>query len=144
LWSWQYVTKILFHRLAVKRFQSGCINHYQENLLRPLRETKIKTRKMKKLLLSLVSIALLSTVSFSQCIPDGIVFSSQEYIDNFELNYPGCSEIMGYVLISGSDITNLDGLHVLTSIGGDLRIGFNASLTNLNRIQPLDWKILRR
>ena len=57
------------------------------------------------------------------CLPDGITFSTQEQIDNFQTNYPNCSEIEGSVAISGDDITNLNGLNVLTSIGGDLMIG---------------------
>ena len=34
-------------------------------------------------------------------LPDGIVFSTQDQIDNFQTNYPGCTRIDGDVLIQG-------------------------------------------
>lgn len=64
--------------------------------------------------------------SSQSCLPEGITFYSQSEIDSFQYNYPNCTEIEGYVGIGGwydSDIHNLDGLSVLTSIGGGLSIG---------------------
>lgn len=64
---------------------------------------------------------LCSLSLYSQpCLFEGITFSTQEQIDNFQTNYPGCTEIGGGVLIQGNDITNLDGLDVITSISGYL------------------------
>ena len=60
------------------------------------------------------------------CLPEGIAFSTQEEIDNFQVNYPGCTEIEGDVQIHGEDITNLEGLSIVTSIGGDLTVGDNS------------------
>lgn len=54
------------------------------------------------------------------CLPQGITFSTQEQIDNFQTNYPDCTEIEGDVIIEGDEITNLDGLNVLNLIGGFL------------------------
>lgn len=54
------------------------------------------------------------------CLPEGIIFSNQAQIDNFNSNYPDCTEIKGGVLIEGNDISNLDGLSIVTSIGGYL------------------------
>ncbi len=70
------------------------------------------------------------------CLPEGITFTTQEEIDNFQINYPNCTEIEGDVTIgyndgTVSDITNLNGLSVLTSAGGDFRIINNATLTSL-------------
>ncbi len=31
----------------------------------------------------------------SPCLPEGITFTTQAQIDNFQLNYPGCTEIEG-------------------------------------------------
>ncbi len=58
------------------------------------------------------------------CLPEGITFTTQAQIDNFQTNYPNCTEIEGNVGIAGDDITNLNGLNVLTSIGGDMEIGY--------------------
>ena len=84
---------------------------------------------MKKLLL----VTLISFISFTatsqSCLPEGIVFTTQEQIDNFQTDNPGCTEIEGGVNIGtyppNTDITNLNGLNVLTSIGGDLKIILN-------------------
>ena len=80
-----------------------------------------------------------SILEYPHCFPDGIVFSTQEEIDNFPINYPFCSEIEGNVEIEGDDITNLDSLMVLTSIGGELIIKNNdalVSLAGLDSINP--------
>ena len=78
----------------------------------------------------------------SQCLPDGITFSTQAQIDSFQINYPNCSEIEGNVIIIGNDITNLNGLNGLTSIGMDLSIGDffgdgNPRLVNLIGLENL-------
>lgn len=76
---------------------------------------------------------------FGQCLPEGITFSTQEEIDNFQTNHPFCTEIEGGALIGGSvwgnDISNLNGLNVLTSIGG-LTITFT-QITNFNGLENL-------
>jgi len=40
------------------------------------------------------------------CLPDGISFTTQEQIDNFATDYPGCTEILGTVYINGGDGVN--------------------------------------
>ena len=51
---------------------------------------------MKKLILFLALAALCHSIVFSQgCLPEGITFTTQEQIDNFQTNYPGCTEIEG-------------------------------------------------
>ena len=72
------------------------------------------------------------------CLPYGnYYFYTQSEIDNFQTNYPGCTEIEGDVTISGGDITNLNGLSVVTSIGGYLGIYFNSTLTSLAGLEGL-------
>jgi len=83
------------------------------------------------------------TANSQPCLPDGITFSTQEQIDNFQTNYPNCTGIEGDVTINGDDITNLNGLNVLTSIGGDLMFGYsyygnyNPNLTSLTGLEDL-------
>ncbi|MBE0637853.1 MAG: T9SS type A sorting domain-containing protein [Bacteroidales bacterium] len=76
------------------------------------------------------------------CLPEGITFTTQEEIDNFQVNYPGCTEIEGDVYIgdwmSGSSITNLNALGMLTSVDGSLHIGHNPSLTSLIGLDNLN------
>ncbi|MBN2172951.1 MAG: T9SS type A sorting domain-containing protein [Bacteroidales bacterium] len=72
------------------------------------------------------------------CLPEGIIFSTQAEIDSFQINYPGCTEIEGGILIcGGSDITNLNGLHVLTSIGDSLSIRGNDLLNSLDGLDNI-------
>jgi len=96
---------------------------------------------MKKLFVLLIVIVL-TTSGFSQsCLPDGITFHVQADIDSFQVNYPGCTEIEGDVNIGdyggGGNISDLSGLIVLESIGGNLFIRQNASLTNLRGLENI-------
>jgi hypothetical protein len=71
------------------------------------------------------------------CLPEGITFTNQAQIDSFQVNYPGCIEIKGDVYLYESDITSLNGLRVLTAIGGGLYIGSNTGLTSLTGLEGL-------
>ena len=48
-----------------------------------------------------------------------IVLSSRADVDNFSVNYPNCTNLTGGLHISGPDITNLNGLNVLTAVSGN-------------------------
>jgi hypothetical protein len=93
---------------------------------------------MKNICSTLIGL-LIALTSFSQsCLPEGIAFHYQYEIDNFQANYPGCTEIEGDVLIGpGGYIYNLDGLDVLTSIGGGLRLFFNPDLMDITGLQNI-------
>jgi hypothetical protein len=70
-------------------------------------------------------------LKYTPCMPDGITFTSQDEIDNFQTNYPYCSQIGGDVEINGNDITDLNGLNFVTAIGGNLSIINCDNLTSL-------------
>jgi hypothetical protein len=93
---------------------------------------------MKNLTLLFAVVLLFTTSGFSQgCLPEGINLLSQEDIDNFQTNFPGCTEIEGSVYIRGVDITNLSGLIVLESVGGNLDISYCDSLISLNGLNQI-------
>jgi hypothetical protein len=97
---------------------------------------------MKTLALIFVAAATFgSRILLAQgCFPEGFWFETQGQIDNFQTNYPGCTEIEGSVTIYdyySGNITNLAGLSVLTSIGSYLEIGGNSSLTTLTGLDNL-------
>ena len=96
------------------------------------------SRAMKKLS-SIAIILFLCFVSASSqpCLPEGIEFNTQAQIDSFQINHPNCTEIEGHVRICGDDITNLNGLSVLTTIEGFFTIDSNASLINLTGLDNL-------
>jgi len=79
------------------------------------------------------------TVSSQPCLPGGITFTNQAQIDSFQTNYPTCTEIEGDVRIIGDDISNLNGLNVLTSIEGSLIIVLNDILINLTGLENLTY-----
>lgn len=94
------------------------------------------------------------------CLPEGIILNSQEDVNDFASNYPGCTVIEGHVQIGGSvyDLTGLNGVEVfqgdVTVYGSDLTdlYGLNEqvkiegwlsfmeclSLVNLNGLQAID------
>jgi hypothetical protein len=58
------------------------------------------------------------------CLPYGnYYFLTQSEIDSFPSNYPNCTDLEGFVMIT-DDIYNLNGLSAVSSISGDLRIGY--------------------
>lgn len=97
---------------------------------------------MKKVYATLIGLVIWLTGFSQSCLPEGIEFSTQAQIDSFQVNYPNCTQIDGDVTINGEDITNLNGLNVVTSIGGNLFIGTyfyrgNSLLTNLTGLEGL-------
>jgi hypothetical protein len=96
---------------------------------------------MKKFYFLLVALLAINIAMAQGCLPDSITFTTQEQIDNFQTDYPGCTEIEGNVQINGNNIVNLSGLNVLTSIGGNLYIGSedggNQNLTSLTGLENL-------
>jgi hypothetical protein len=92
---------------------------------------------MKKLYILLIALVWMTGAKAQGCLPEGITFTTQEEIDNFQTNYPGCTEIEGYLTISGDFINNLNGLIVLTTIGSSLSILNAGSLPNLTGLNNL-------
>ena len=88
---------------------------------------------------------LYTYISPQSCLPEGITFSTQEEIDNFQSEYPNCIEIEGAVVIGGDkikndDIVNLNVLNILTSIEGHISIKNNnylESLSGLNNVTSI-------
>ncbi len=96
---------------------------------------------MKKSFLTIfVTISVISALISQPCLPDGIILKTQEEIDSFQTDHPNCTEVEGFVSISGDyeDITNLNGLSVLTSIEGELTIS-RTLLENLSGLDNLSY-----
>lgn len=98
---------------------------------------------MKKRTLIIAMVLLSHFFAISQgCLPEGITFTTQAQIDNFQANFPGCTELEVDVHIfsyffQNDKITNLNGLDELNSIGSDLIILSNYSLNNLTGLEGL-------
>lgn len=65
--------------------------------------------------------------------------NSQQEIDSFQDDHPGCTMIDGDLVIEGSDITNLDSLIVITSIEGQLWIKHNPALLSLSGLDSISF-----
>jgi hypothetical protein len=93
---------------------------------------------MKQIFIVVFILMLIQVTAFTQsCLPEGVIFETQAQIDSFQTNYPECREIEGNVTISGSNITNLNGLNMIIAIGQSLDISYNVTLTNLNGLNSL-------
>jgi len=77
------------------------------------------------------------------CIPPGtsLVLNSQQDIDDFSYNYSGCTQLEGNLFIQdmAGDITNLDGLSAITSIGGYIYIRQNHLLTDISGLSNVTF-----
>jgi hypothetical protein len=70
------------------------------------------------------------------CLPFGNYnFTDQAQIDNFSNDFPDCTEIFGNMSITGT-ITNLNGLHNITTIYGNLILS-NLNVSDLNGLDNL-------
>lgn len=84
---------------------------------------------------------------YGQCPPGNtfghIVLANQAAVDAFLINYPNCTDIpedFAVGMTAGNiptDITNLDGLQNVVTVGGDFDIGNNESLTSLSPLANL-------
>lgn len=83
------------------------------------------------------SLLIHTTSSQSPCLPEGISFTTQSQIDSFSINYPGCNEIEGSVYINSQEISSLNGLSQVTSIGGSLKIFYSHQISSLNGLNNL-------
>ena len=88
-------------------------------------------------LIVLMLLNLDSVNAQTSCYPGGINISSQQQIDDFAQNHPSCTEIEGYLYVSGNDITDLSGLAQLKS-AGIVKIFINESLASLNGLDNLE------
>ena len=64
--------------------------------------------------------------------------NTQEQIDSFQVNYPGVTELSSLFIV-GSEITNLEGLSVITTIYNFLTIEQCYNLTSLSGLQNLSY-----
>lgn len=99
---------------------------------------------MKKSILFLFIVAMSRGIAFPQgCLPEGIIFETQEQIDSFQIYYPGCTEIEGDVFIGSEngnyDIMNLQGLITVKNIDGCLEINGCHGLGILSGLDSLTW-----
>ncbi|MCE7064325.1 T9SS type A sorting domain-containing protein [Dyadobacter sp. CY326] len=92
---------------------------------------------MKNTLNLTILLAFLSFAALAQCTIGEVRLTSQADVDNFSVQYPSCTKLIGNLLISGPDITSLSGLLPITTITGDIQIYENPLLTSLAGLNSL-------
>ncbi len=76
----------------------------------------------------------------AQCPATSITLTTQQQVDDFTTNYPGCTHLTNSLTIGPStDIINLDMLTGITEIDGLLRISDNTNLVNANGLSNLNY-----
>jgi len=99
---------------------------------------------MKRIYLVLITIFCWGAL-WGQCPSGDFIFTTQQQVDDFALNYPGCTEILGDMMIginsssSTTDIANLNGLSQIEAIQGRLIIRSNNLLVNLVGFSNLNF-----
>lgn len=78
----------------------------------------------------------LTSLNAQECPEEELFFNSQAEIDQFIIDYPNCTNFLYKITVSGSDVTNLDGLENLESIV-ELDIFNNDILSNLDGLNNL-------
>lgn len=92
-----------------------------------------------RLYLTILMVGQLHLLSSQSCFTGGIIFTSQEEIDDFANDNPSCRSL-GDVLIKenrATPIHNLEGLRSITSISGSLEINGNSQLSSLQGLDNL-------
>ena len=56
--------------------------------------------------------------SCGNCAITDVMISTPTEVDSFASSHPNCGEVLGNIMISGQDITNLNGLSGMTNIKG--------------------------
>jgi len=99
---------------------------------------------MKKyLILTAIFYTLVTPKIFGQCTQENVIrFKTQQEVDDFPSNYPNYTQIFESISIdedySGVDnITNLDSLYQITSIGGSLYL-FESTVTDFSGLENLN------
>ncbi len=93
---------------------------------------------MKIRIILLLSAFFLFQQVHAQCPIGNIVFQSQAAVDSFPVNYPGCTEIAGNVIVN-EFVTNFNGLSEVSSIAGNLVVADNSTLLSLNGWNSLNY-----
>jgi len=95
---------------------------------------------MKTIIISLFILSITQSNLLSQgCLPWGIQLLNQQEIDSFAVNYPGCTEIEGIVIITGNTITNLEGLSIVTAIDAGINIFDCPNLTSIEGLSHVTY-----
>ncbi|NIJ55455.1 T9SS type A sorting domain-containing protein [Dyadobacter arcticus] len=84
-----------------------------------------------------LALVMLSQSLSAQCPTADLTLSNQFNVNNFATNYPGCSHLTQSLYIDFGDIADLSPLSGIRRIDGNLSLGYLNNLTNLNGLHNL-------
>ncbi len=90
-------------------------------------------------LVTAVLLLILRTSGFGQCPVGQLTLTTQMEVDDFNIDYPGCTHMTHTLIISGDDIDDLTPLSMLDTIDGDLFVLENDVLINLDGLSGLSF-----
>lgn len=85
-----------------------------------------------------LSLLFIPHISKAQCGAENLVLWGQSEVDGFKTKYGNCTEIKNNLVIIGMDVTNLNGLHQIKKINGNLQLYSLESLTDITGLSSLD------
>lgn len=102
----------------------------------------LKYDTMRYFIVLFIALLCLYTTAFTQC-PTNISFDTQQDVDDFALNYPGCTDIPGNVSIGGffgggGNVSNLYGLSQILSVGGSFQ-SYYAGIIDFSGLDNLTY-----
>ena len=102
--------------------------------------SRLLNQKMTKTAFAtiILFLAFVLYASSQSCLPGITYFTNQDQIDNFKIDYPGCTEIIGTLWIMGDSVTNLSGFDVLTKINGELQV-HGTSILDLKGLESISY-----
>ncbi|MBX2951599.1 MAG: T9SS type A sorting domain-containing protein [Leadbetterella sp.] len=93
---------------------------------------------LKRAGLLLLILGLLIFRAEAQCPSGNITLNSQKLVNDFPTNYAGCQNLPYSITVNGPDITNLNGLSQLKSIGITLLINVNPLLEDISGLSNVE------
>ena len=81
--------------------------------------------------------SLIDTCESITCLEENYTLTMQDQVDDFTKDH-NCNVIQGYLRIIDGNISNLDGLSEIISIGQQLYISGNSSLTNIEGLKNVN------
>ena len=90
-----------------------------------------------KIKLILILLVLTNFNLLAQCPTVNLTLTTQTSVNNFVTNYPSCTNLNVNLTISGTNITNLNGLSSLLSVSGDLVVSNCPNLTDISGLNNI-------
>jgi hypothetical protein len=94
--------------------------------------------EMKRILFFALSLLSYFILAAQPCFPDGLPLTSQEEVNQFPIDNPGCTIIGGDLLLTSSQIVNLTPLNQIEEVQGNFTLYINSPLEDFTGLEKLE------